>query len=115
VQTEGSHKDAYKTEKSGIVVKADAFYYSLVSEQPKLCEIRQQKGQTSTDASSDGPQGGMAAVTSRACLKHNNPAKNPQNQTQILKADHGHIAGDSGLFCRLHSARPHLTMPLLFL
>jgi len=54
--------DIRQAEKNQIVLKAQAVYYSLVSEQQELCKAGQSKGQTPADAAFDGPQGRMAPL-----------------------------------------------------
>lgn len=54
--------DIRQAEKNQIVLKAQAVYYSLVSEQQELCKAWQSKGQTPADAAFDGPQGRMAPL-----------------------------------------------------
>ena len=50
-------QDVHHVEKNQIVLKAQAVYYSLVSQQQKLCKAEQPKGQTPADAAFNGPQG----------------------------------------------------------
>ena len=56
------YNDVRQTEKSKAVIKAQAVFYSLVSQQQKLRKAEKPKGETSTDASFNGPQGRMAAL-----------------------------------------------------
>jgi hypothetical protein len=55
-------QDVRHAEKNQIVVKAQAVFYSLVSQQQKLCNAWQSKGQAPTDAAFNGPQGRMAPL-----------------------------------------------------
>ncbi|HUU20519.1 MAG TPA: hypothetical protein VMW72_25445 [Sedimentisphaerales bacterium] len=47
--------DVCQTEKKQTATKAKAVYYSLVSQQQKLREAGQSKGQTSANAAANGP------------------------------------------------------------
>jgi hypothetical protein len=58
------YNDIRQAEKNQIILKAQAVYYSLVSQQQKLCKAEQPKGQTPADASFNGPQGRMAPLKS---------------------------------------------------
>ncbi len=51
---ENGSNDVCQTEKKQTTTKAKAVYYSLVSQQQKLCEAGQSKGQTSADATVNG-------------------------------------------------------------
>ncbi len=51
------YNDVRQAEKNQIALKTQAVYYSLVSQQQKLCKAGQSKGQTSADAAVNGPQG----------------------------------------------------------
>jgi hypothetical protein len=55
-------QDVRHAEKNQIVLKAQAVYYSLVSQQQKLCKAEQPKGQAPADAAFNGPQGRMAPL-----------------------------------------------------
>ena len=54
--------DVHEIEKNQIAIKTQTVFYSLVSQQQKLCKAEQSKDQTSADAALDGPQGGMASL-----------------------------------------------------
>ena len=47
-------QDVRHAEKNQIVLKAQAVYYSLVSQQQELCKAGQSKGQAPADAAFDG-------------------------------------------------------------
>jgi len=51
------NNDVCQIEKKQTAPKAKAVYYSLVSQQQKLCAPGQSKGQASADAAVNGPQG----------------------------------------------------------
>ena len=61
--------DVRQIEKNQITIKTQAVFYSLVSQQQKLCKAGQPKGQTSADATFNGPQGGMAALKTLIILR----------------------------------------------
>jgi len=56
------YNDVRQAEKKQIVLKAQAIFYPLVSQQQKLCKASQPQGQTTSDAAFNGPQGRMAAL-----------------------------------------------------
>ena len=56
------NNDILQIEKNQITLKAQAVYYSLVSQQQELCKAWQSKGQAATDAAFNGPQGRMASL-----------------------------------------------------
>jgi len=56
------YNDVRQAEKKQIVLKAQAVFYPLVSQQQKLCKAPQSKGQTPSDAAFNGPQGRMAPL-----------------------------------------------------
>jgi len=57
-------QDVHHVEKNQILLKTEAVYYSLVSQQQKLCKAEHPKGQTTADAAFNGPQGRMAPLKS---------------------------------------------------
>jgi len=56
------YNDVRQAEKNQIVLKAQAVFYSLVSQHQKLCKAGQSKGQAPADAAFNGPQGRMAPL-----------------------------------------------------
>ncbi len=64
------YNDVRQIEKSKAGIKAQAVFYSLVSQQQKLRKAEKSKGQTSTDASFNGPQGRMAALKFHTITLH---------------------------------------------